>query len=113
MSDDYQILIPPSFEALYRDARGRPTLHREAFRARYELCEDMAQLLVERSQAVHHDQGVSEEVILERTQAGLAMPESGFNAAEARWICIRLAELLGWAHDGLPPAERQPRTPGT
>ena len=97
MSDEYQIHIPPSFEAVYADARGRLTVPREAFRARYELCEDMAQLLVEHSQAVHHDQGVSEDLILQRTEAGLATAESGFSPAEAAWVATRLAELLGWA----------------
>ena len=28
-----------------------------------------------------------------------------FNPAEALWVVIRLAELLGWRHDGLPVAE--------
>lgn len=105
MSDEYQIHIPPSFEAVYRDARHRLTVSRDEFRARYELCEDMAQLLVERSQAVHHDQGVEEDEILARTQAGLASAESGFSPAEALWVVIRLAELLGWRHEGLPLAE--------
>ena len=95
MSDEYQIHIPPSFEAVYRDARRRLTVPRDEFRARYELCEDMAQMLVERSQAVHHDQGVEEDEVLSRTEAGLASAESGFSEAEARWVVIRLAELLG------------------
>ena len=103
MSDDeYQIHIPPSFQAVYADKRGRLTVHRTEFRARYELCEDMAQMLVDPSQAIHHDQGVSEEVVLERTQAGLATPESGFSEAETVWVVTRLAELLGWRHEALP-----------
>jgi len=101
MSDDYQIHIPPSFEAVYRDARHRLTLPLAEFRDRYELCEDMAQLLVERSQAVHHDQGADEALILQRTGAGLATPESGFSPAEAAWVTTRLAELLGWPWPGL------------
>ena len=105
MSDEYQIHIPPSFEAVYRDARHRLTVSRDEFRTRYELCEDMAQLLIEPSQAVHHDQGVEEDEILSRTQAGLASAESGFSEAEARWVVIRLAELLAWRHDGLPVAQ--------
>ena len=96
MSDDNQILIPPSFEAVHRDARGRLTLPRDAFRDRYELCEDMAQMLVERSQAVHHDLGLSEDLVLERTLTGLNGPESGFASAEAAWVVTRLAELLVW-----------------
>ena len=104
MSDESQIHVPPSFEAVYADARGRLTLSREAFRARYELCEDMAQLLVEHSQAVHHDQGVSEDLVLARTQDGLGAADGSFSPAEALWVVTRLAELLGW---------RKPATPAT
>ena len=96
MPDDYQIPIPPSFQALYVDARHRLTLPLAEYRDRYELCEDMAQLLVEQCQSVHHDQGVCEELVLERCHAGLLTTESGFPAAEARWVVTRLAELLGW-----------------
>ena len=102
MSDENQILIPPSFEAVHRDARGRLTLPRDDFRARYELCEDMAQLLVDRSQAWLHDQGLSEDLILQRTEAGLAADGVGFSAGEAAWVVTRLAELLGWPWHALP-----------
>lgn len=108
-SDDSQILIPPSFEAVHRDARGRLTLPRDAFRARYELCEDMAQMLVEPCQARLHDQGLSEDVVLDRTAAGLAADGSGFSAEEATWVATRLAELLGWPHAGLAPPADLPR----
>ena len=101
MSDENQILIPPSFEAVHRDARGRLTLPRDDFRARYELCEDMAQLLVDRSQAWLHDQGLSEDLILQRTEAGLA-EGAGFSVGEAAWVVTRLAELLGWPWHALP-----------
>ncbi|MBP6898669.1 MAG: hypothetical protein KBC73_01205 [Burkholderiaceae bacterium] len=106
MSDDYQIPIPPSFEALYRDARGRLTLPLAQFRERYEWCEDMAQMLVERSQEVHHGQGVAEDIVLARTEAGLAGEGSGFSPAEARWVVTRLAELLAW-----PMPDDQPAPP--
>ena len=102
MSDENQILIPPSFEAVHRDARGRLTLPRDDFRARYELCEDMAQLLVDRSQAWLHDQGLSEDLILQRTEAGLAAAGAGFSAGEAAWVVTRLAELLVWPWHALP-----------
>ena len=100
--DDYQIHIPPSFEAVHADARGRLTLRRDDFRQRYELSEDMAQMLVEHSQALHHDQGVAEDDILRRTAAGLASPDAGFSPAEAAWVVTRLAELLGWPWAALP-----------
>ena len=89
MSDENQILIPPSFEAVHRDARGRLQLPREAFRERYELCEDLAQMLVERSQTIQFDQGASEDVILERTEQGLAAVGSGFSPPEAAWVTTR------------------------
>lgn len=96
MSDDHQTPIPPSFTALYLDARRRLTLPVAELRERCELCEDMAQLLVERCKAVHHGQGVSEDLVLERVLAGLAAEGSGFGVDEARWIVTRLAELLSW-----------------
>lgn len=113
MSDEYQILIPPSFEALYRDARNRLTVPRDAFRARYELCEDMAQLLVERSQETLHGLGLAEDIVLERTLAGLQSEGSGLSAAEAGWVVTRLAELLGWPWRDLPeaPEVSEPRGP--
>jgi len=95
-TDDYQIPIPPTFRALYADPRGLLNQPLAEFRARYELCEDMAQMLVERCQAVHHDQGVDEAEILRRTGAGLHSPDVGVSAAEAEWVVTRLAELLGW-----------------
>jgi hypothetical protein len=94
--DEYQIPVPPSFHAVFADARGRLTVPLSEFRARYEMCEDMAQMLVEHSQALHHDQGVSEDVVLQRCHDGLVTAESGFSLAEAGWVVTRLAELLGW-----------------
>ncbi len=96
MPDDYQIPIPPSFQALYLDPRRRLTLPLADFRARYELCEDMAQLLVEQCKALHYDQGLSEDLILDRMLAGLRSAPSGFSDTEARWVVTRLAELLRW-----------------
>ncbi len=101
MSDDHQIPIPPSFDAVHAGPRGRCNLPRAALHARYELCEDMAQMLVEHCQSIHHDQGVDEALVLQRTEAGLASAESGFDAAEAGWVVTRLAELLGWHWPGL------------
>lgn len=96
MPDAYQIPIPPSFQALYLDGRRHLTLPLADFRARYELCEDMAQLLVEKCQALNYDQGLAHDVILERMLAGLGSAASGFSDAEARWVVTRLAELLRW-----------------
>ena len=95
-TDEYQIPIPPSFQALYVDARGRLTERLEVFRQRYDLCEDMAQMLVERSQEVLHDIGLSEDIVLARSFNGLCAEGSAITPAEAAWVVTRLAELLGW-----------------
>jgi acetoin utilization deacetylase AcuC-like enzyme len=99
-SPDDQTFIPPSFDELYRDPRGRLRIGRDEYRARYELCEDMAQMLVERAQAWHHDLGLSEDVVIGRTVAGLRGADSGFSPDESRWVVRRLAELLGWPDPG-------------
>lgn len=96
MSDDYQIHIPPSFFAVYTDARQRLREPLATVRARYEVCEDLANHLVQHAQLLHHVEVPSEEEILLRIHAGLNSPESGVSSAEAGWIVQRLAELLGW-----------------
>lgn len=97
MTDDYQIDIPPSFFALYTDAQGRRL--REPIgtvRARYEVCEDLAAHLVEHARVLAHVEVPSEDEVLHRIHAGLRSPESGVSTDEARWIVLRLSELLGW-----------------
>jgi len=96
MSDDHQILIPPSFHAVHADARGRLQLPLAEFRARYELCEDLAQMLVERAQAIRFELGVTEADVLQRVGQGLALPDAGLQGGEPVWVLRRLAELLEW-----------------
>lgn len=95
MSDDYQIEIPPSFYALYSDARRRLTVPMDTVRQRYEICEDLANHLTEHCNAAVQE-GVSADVVLERCHRGLLTAESGLAAPEAAWVITRLAELLGW-----------------
>jgi hypothetical protein len=96
MTDEYQIEIPPSFYALYTDARGRLMASMTQVRERYEACEDLAQLLVDQADAKLFELGVAHEDVLLRFHAGLATPGSMVSAAEAEWVTRRLAELLGW-----------------
>lgn len=96
MYDDNQIHVPPSFMAVYSDARGRLTAQADEVRARYELCEDLAGHLVEQAQTLYHVQAPSEAEILRRIHAGLCAAESGVSVPEATWITTRLAELLNW-----------------
>ncbi|WGT63840.1 hypothetical protein [Variovorax paradoxus] len=100
MSDDNQIFIPPSFFAVYSDARKRLLEPIGVVRERYEICEDLANHLVGHAQIQHHTEVPVESEILRRIHAGLAVPEAGVSPAEAGWIVQRLAELLGWPSPG-------------
>ncbi len=109
MSEDSQIVVPPSFVALFvPPGRLRPTAPREHIAQRYELCEDLAQLLTEQAQARRFELGVTEQDVLERIGRGLVAPGTIVDAAEARWVLRRLAELLDWppldSGDGSDPA---------
>lgn len=105
MSDDSQILVPDSFIALYRDARRRLTARREVIAARYELCEDMATMLVDHCRTVHFRDGVDEGQILDRCLQGLLTEPVTVSAQEARWVVQRGAELLDWAWTPPPASE--------
>lgn len=104
MSDEYQIEIPPSFTALYTDARRRLTVPLATLRAQYEVCEDLSNHLVDHCRGIHLDIGVPQAEVLERCHKGLQSPESGVSAQQALWVITRLAELLGWPA-WLPPAQ--------
>ena len=97
MSDDYQIDIPSSFFAVYTDPRQQRL--REPIgtvRARYEACEDLATHLTEHARILAHVEVPSEDEVLQRIHAGLCSPDAGVSRDEARWVVLRLAELLGW-----------------
>ena len=97
MTDEYQIEIPPSFYALYTDARRRLTAPMALVRERYEACEDLAQMLVDPAATKLFELGVAQEDVLLRFHAGLCTAGSAVSVPEAEWVIRRLAELLGWA----------------
>ena len=109
MEDDNQIFVPPSFMAVYSDARGRLRAKPNEVRERYGLCEDLASHLVEQAQTLYHVQAPSETEILLRIHAGLSTPESAMAPGEATWIVSRLAELLAWQCPELPEAPPESR----
>ena len=96
--DENQTFLPDSFTALYRDQRQRLTESKETILGYYELCEDMAQMLIEHCRAAHLGAGINEQQILERCHAGLVAPGSAFTAPQAEWVIRRTAELLEWQH---------------
>lgn len=97
MDDSNQLDVPPSFVALYTNPAGhRLTEPVRIVRERYELCEDMAQMLMEQASAAQFKSGGSEREVLQKMQAGLSEAESPVSPAEAQWVVVRIAELLGW-----------------
>jgi hypothetical protein len=97
MSDENQFIVPPSFIALFvPPGRVRPTETRDTIAERYELCEDLAQMLTEQASATRFKLGVTEADVLERIERGLREDGSVVSAAEAGWVVGRLAELLDW-----------------
>ena len=96
MSDDSQIVVPRSFIDLFvPPGRIKPTASRETIAARYELCEDLAQMLSETARDHLHALGITEADVLERIHRGLEECET-VDSVEAAWVLRRLAEILDW-----------------
>ncbi|MFT3800737.1 MAG: ATPase with chaperone activity [Burkholderiaceae bacterium] len=97
MTEENQFIIAPSFIALYVPAgRIKPTASRDEIAARYEFCEDLANLLTEQAATTRWQLGITERDVLERIRAGLDGDDAPVSSAEADWIVRRLAELLDW-----------------
>ena len=97
MYEHNQSVIPDSFIALFlAPGRPKPSASRQHIGERYELCEDLANHLVDYARAQHFDLGIGEADVLERCHLGLQAESSGLGAAEAQWVIRRLAELSAW-----------------
>ncbi|MBT0569579.1 ATPase with chaperone activity [Curvibacter sp. CHRR-16] len=97
MSSDNQIIIPDAFLALYTDPlRHRLTTSKEDVAQRYELCEDLANLMTEQAAHIQFKTGCQETDVLEQLRLGLLNPDSGVTEAEGHWVVGRVGELLGW-----------------
>jgi len=94
--DINQLYVADSFQALYLDSRGRPTMAREQLQARQELCEDLAQSLSEACLGLRFKSDATADDALAQVHTGLMMPPSPIPEPEARWVAIRVAELLQW-----------------
>lgn len=95
MSDDSQIVVPPSFIALYVvPGKIKPNVSRQFLIERYELCEDLAQVLVEQAKTKQWELGISRDVVIERIAKGLAQAPGLVSDAETQWLMTRLNELL-------------------
>ena len=88
--------------------RQKPSLPRHELAARYELCEDMAQLLTETARNMEFSLGLAESDVLTRCLQGLRVEPAVVNEVESVWVVHRLAELQNWpplaAESGNEPA---------
>ena len=97
MDDPNQIEVPPSFVTLYTTPSGhRLTEPMATVRQRYELCEDLAQMLTEQAATIKFKSDAPEREVLATIQEGLTASGSPVQSSEARWVVRRLAELLDW-----------------
>jgi hypothetical protein len=97
MDDPNQIEVPPSFTALFASPSGyKLTEPMSVVRERYELCEDLAQMLMEQASSAAFKSGLPEREVLARMQSTLSGDESPVQPREAWWVASRIAELLGW-----------------
>jgi hypothetical protein len=97
MYEEYQVEIPQSFMALYVDpGRSKPNAPRKALAARYELCEDLANMLTESAGNMIFSLGITEREVIERCRVGLIVEGAVVTEPEAEWVVRRLTELLGW-----------------
>jgi len=102
MSDDNQIYLPESFTALYvPPGKVKPSIGHREMAGRYELCEDLANLLIEKAANMQFTLGITEELVLTQCEQGLLADPSVVSPVEARWVVCRLAELLNWPMDQL------------
>lgn len=103
MDDSNQIEVPPSFVALFASPSGHKLLEpMSTVRRRYELCEDLAQMLTEQAATAQFKTGGSAREVLAQMRLALQAEGSPVQPAEATWVVTRLAELLDWER---PPAD--------
>jgi hypothetical protein len=97
MYEENQNFVPESFMMLYvKPGHYKPSLPRSELTQRYELCEDMANMLTDTVSTQQFQLGITENDALEKCWQGLIAEPSMVNPEEAFWVVCRLAELLSW-----------------
>ena len=97
MDDPNQIEVPPSFLALFTTPGGhRLSEPMHVVRERYELCEDLSQMMAEQAPTVQFKSGAGEREVLAKMKAALADAGVDLQPQETAWVVTRLAEVLGW-----------------
>jgi hypothetical protein len=97
VDDANQIEVPPSFVALFTAPGGhRLTQPMTLVRERYELCEDLAQMLCEQASTAAFKSGASPGEVLAGLRTALSAEGGGLRAGEPVWVVTRVAEILSW-----------------
>jgi len=97
MSEGSQLFIPPTFLALYwMPGTHKPSAPQAQIAARYELCEDLAQMLTATATELQLRSDASSAEVLQRCLDGLCGPDAVIEEEQARWVVCRLAELMQW-----------------
>ncbi|MEN9995487.1 MAG: hypothetical protein RL462_263 [Pseudomonadota bacterium] len=97
MYEENQSQVPASFMMLYvKPHQYKPSLPRAELTQRYELCEDLANTLVDTVSTQQFQLGITEDDALEKCWRGLLLQPELVNGAESFWVVCRLAEILAW-----------------
>ena len=97
MYEENQSFVPESFMMLYvKQGQYKPSLPRHELTQRYELCEDMAMMLMDTVSTQQFQLGITETDALAKCWHGPLATPLLINSDEAFWVVCRLAELLSW-----------------
>ena len=97
MYEENQSFVPESFVALYvKPGQYKTSLPKAEVMQRYELCEDLANMLQDPISAQQFQLGITEDDALKTCWQGLLVQPDLVQPAEAVWVVCRLAELLSW-----------------
>jgi hypothetical protein len=97
MYEENQSFVPESFVALYvKPGQYKTSLPKAEVMQRYELCEDLANMLQDPISAQQFQLGITEDDALKTCWQGLLVQPDLVQPAEAFWVVCRLAELLSW-----------------
>ena len=97
MFEGNQLFIPPSFLALYlAPGAHKPSASQAQIAQRYELCEDLAQMLTGTATELQLRSDADSAQVLQRCLDGLCGPDAVIEEDQARWVVCRLAELMQW-----------------
>jgi hypothetical protein len=97
MYEENQSFVPESFVALYvKPGQYKTSLPKAEVMQRYELCEDLANMLQDPISAQQFQLGITEDDALKTCWQVLLVQPDLVQPAEAFWVVCRLAELLSW-----------------